>query len=187
MTKRVIVSTILGGITMILWTFVVNGILGFRVAMDMKQLKDERAVYEVLKEHVTEPGRYACNPAPEPGRGYPEGEPAFSILYGGVGHEAAGMDTLIHLILVFVIVFLASFLLSRMSPAVLSRYGCRVLVFTGFGLLIALFSDLGHFGIADYPLKDALIIGLHNVVMWTVVGLVVAWRLKPLDENREPA
>jgi hypothetical protein len=48
------------------------------------------------------------------------------------------------------------------------------------GLFIALFSDMQVYGIGDYPLIDVVKMGIHNVLLWTFVGLFVAWRLKPV-------
>jgi hypothetical protein len=44
-------------------------------------------------------------------------------------------------------------------------------------LLITLFADLMDFGIGAYLLTDALIFAVHNITLWIVIGLVVAWRM----------
>jgi len=62
MRKKVISAGLLGGVVLIAWTFVVNGILGFQARIEMKQIAAERVVYETLKEHIVDPGRYICNP-----------------------------------------------------------------------------------------------------------------------------
>ena len=85
MTKQIIIAGLLGAVVLIIWTFLINGIFRFKVSMDMKSIPNEREVYEVLKENVIEPGRYACNPQLTPYKRFPEEEPVFSVLYGGVG------------------------------------------------------------------------------------------------------
>jgi hypothetical protein len=180
MVKKVIVAGLLGGLVMIGWTFVVNGLLGFGVAVDMHEIPHERQVYEVLRARVTEPGRYICNPGPTE-NGYPPGEPVFSVLYGGVGHEAAGGLALVQLAIAVVAPMIAAWMLSLGSERVLSSYPRKVLFFTALGLLLGLTGHLMGFGIGGYPLNSALILTLHSIALWTVIGLVVAWRLKPSE------
>ena len=74
--KRVVIPGLLGGIVLVVWTFVVSGLLRFNSAIEMNQVPNERLVYEVLKEHVVEPGRYVCNPEVT-ATGFPAGEPVY--------------------------------------------------------------------------------------------------------------
>src|SRR4030042_2036396 len=100
--KKVIIAGLLGGLVLIIWSFVVNGIFGFKSRIEMKQIPNERQVYEILKQNIVEPGRYICNPELTLNEFFPDEEPVFSILYGGVGHEAAGEQSLIGLLLFFI-------------------------------------------------------------------------------------
>ncbi len=179
MWKKIITAGLLGAAALIIWQFLVNGILGFNARINMKQIPAERQVYEVLKEHITSPGRYTCNPELTAERRFPEGEPVFSILYGGTGHEAAGSHMLAGLFIFLLAPLNAVWMLSHASEKVLSSYLHKVLFFTAIGLLIALTSNLTSFGIGDYPINDALKLALHNILMWTTAGLAAAWRMKP--------
>ena len=187
MTKKVIISGLLGGLTLVIWVFLVNGLLRFKSSMDMNQIPNEREVYEVLKENITEPGRYVCNPEITPEKAFPEGEPVFSVLYGGVGHEAAGGTMLAGLIIFFIAPLIATWLLSQTSTKILSSYPRKVLFFTMIGLLFGIFGDLSRFGIGDYPLNDAFILAIHNIIVWTVIGLVVAIWMKPETSSGTPS
>jgi hypothetical protein len=51
MLRKIIVSGLIGGVTLILWSFLINGIFGFRQRMDMKQVPNESQVYELLKQN----------------------------------------------------------------------------------------------------------------------------------------
>jgi len=177
MMKKVVVAGLLGGLTLIGWTFVVNGIFGFRVAIDMNRIDNERLVYEVLKHNITEPGRYIFNPEVTEA-GFPGGEPVYSVLYGGVGHEAAGMLALIQLPIAFIVPMIAAWMLSLTSRRVLSSYPRKVLFFAAIGLLIGLFAHLINFGIGSYPFASALILFFHEIALWVVMGLVVASQIK---------
>lgn len=183
MQKKIIISGFAGGIVFLLWMFIVNAVLGFKNSMDMKHIPNEALVYEILKENIKQPGRYVCNPQITGGR-FPENEPVYSILYGGVGHEAAGRLMLVQLLLFFLAPLVGAYMLSTTSDHIMNSYMRRVLFFTGIGLLIALFSDLMNFGIGNYPAKDALFRAIHDVILWTLIGLVVSWLMKPASESR---
>lgn len=177
--KRVIVAGLLGWVLMIVWTAVVNGVFGFRSRIDMKRIPDERRVYEVLKESVVEPGRYVVNPEVSPARAFPGEEPVFSIHYSGVGHGFAGPLAVLQLAVSLLALMVAAWMLSTASERILSSYPRKVLFFASIGFLFAVFDDLMDFGIGGYPLSDALALAVHDVVVWTFVGLVVAWRIRP--------
>ncbi|MCB9502588.1 MAG: hypothetical protein H6696_11665 [Deferribacteres bacterium] len=179
MVKKFILAGVLGAIVMILWTFVLNGIFGFRSSIDMKKVPNEAQAYAVLHENIVEPGRYVCNPPMPPDAPPPPGQPVFSILTSGVGHEDAGRMMLVELITFLLSPILAAWLLAQTSQRVLASYGRKVLFFAGIGLLVASFINLPNYGIANYPLSDALLLAVHNIGLWTVIGLVVAWKMRP--------
>lgn len=177
MWKKVLVAGLLGWLVLIAWGFIINGMFGLNASINLNKLDKEEQVYEVLLEHVVVPGRYVVNPPLAPERQFPEGEPVFSVLYSGVGHETAGAFLTLRLVANFLIVLVAVWMLSQASDRVLASYPRKVMFFAAIGLLFALFMDLGSAGIGGYPVSDAARLALSHVVMWTVVGMVVAWRL----------
>lgn len=181
MTKKILISGLLGGVVLILLTFILNVVFGFKSSMDMKQISNERQVYEILKENITEPGRYIFNPEVTPETGFPGAEPVFSVLYSGIGHEAAGSLMLAELVIFFLAPIIAAWMLSLTSKQVMSSYFRKVLFFAAIGLLFAVYSDFSNFGIGNYSLSDTLILAAHNIFIWTIVGLVVAWRMIPAE------
>lgn len=183
MTKKIIISGLLGGFTLVVWTFLANGLLRFNNSINMKQIPNERVVYEILKENIIEPGRYVCNPELTPEQRFPEGEPVFSVLYGGVGHEAAGGMMLTGLIIFLLAPVIAAWLLSQTSTRILTSYPKKVLFFTGIGLLFAIYGNLTRFGIGDYPFRDAFILAIYNLIVWTMIGLVMAKWMKPETDS----
>jgi hypothetical protein len=182
MLKRVILPGLVGGLVLFAWTFAANGLFGFKREIDMKHIPAERQVHQVLKESVLEPGRYTVNPQLSSTGRFPDGEPVYGILYGGVGHEAAGRLALIELGVIFLAPIIGAWMLSDASPRTRASYRRRVLFFAAIGLLLALFGDLRDFGIGTYPLRDAVLLAAHDVVAWTAVGLAVAWRMQPDQE-----
>jgi hypothetical protein len=179
MLRKVIVSGLLGGIVLFGWTFVVNGILGFRSSMDMNQVPAERQVYEILQQSIIEPGRYIFNPELTSPGTFPGGEPVFSVHYSGMGHESAGRLMVLQLALFFVAPTIGAWMLSVTSGRILASYPRKVLFFAAIGLLLAVYGALQSFGIDSYPLGDALMLAGRDVLSWTLVGLAVAWRMQP--------
>ena len=180
--KKVIIAGLLGGLVLIIWSFVVNGLLGFGSSINMKQVQNERPVYEMLKENVTQPGRYVVNPEATTEGRFPDEDPVYSVLYSGRGHGTAGGQMFAGLAVFFLVPMIGAWLLTQASNRVLSNYLKKVFFFFVIGLLFALFCGFGKFGIGGYPLRDALMLGLHDIVVWTLVGLVIAWRIKPIDK-----
>jgi hypothetical protein len=180
MLKRVIIAGLIGGITLIVWAILLNGFLGFKYRIDMKQVPNEAQVYQILKQNITEPGRYLCNPSLTESDIFPENEPVFSILYGGMGHEAAGpLSIILDFLYALITASLCAWLLTLTSEKIISSYPRKVFFVIIIGLLFAVSSDLKKYGIGNYPLSDTLIMTLHNIILWTVLGLVIGLVIKP--------
>ena len=179
MPKRILMTGLLGFVTIMVWTFLANGLFRFNSSVRMNRLPDEPAVYEVLKQHVTEPNNYTVNPQGEPGIGFPLNEPVFQVSYSGFGHEAAGRLLFVDIGIALVSALLVALLLSMASDAVLSRYWRKVLFVVIVGAFVVVFGDLTEYGIGGFPLRSALLLGLNSLVMWTLAGLVMARFMTP--------
>jgi hypothetical protein len=92
---------------------------------------------------------------------------------------SAGRLMLLQLAVFMLASLVAAWMLSVTSDRILASYPRRVLFFAANGLMFALYGDLMRFGIDGYPLRDALMLAVCDIICWTVAGLVVAWRLKP--------
>lgn len=179
MLRRAVVPGLMGGLVLVVWAITVNGILGFKASIDMNRIPDERVVYEVLREHVTEPGRYVVNPPLNESGMFPAGEPVFGLTYGGVGHEAAGRHNLIQLAFFFVVPLMVAWVLLHADDSILKQYSRKLALFIVAGFIVGILNHLLDFGIGGYPLSDALVLVMHDVGMWTVLGFVMAWRIQP--------
>ncbi len=177
--KNVVSAGLLGGVVLIVWTFVANGLFGFQARIDMNQVPAEQQVYEALQEHVDTPGRYTINPQLTADGRFPDDKPVFSVLYGGMGHEAAGGLMLFGLVLYLLAPLIGAWMLSQTSESLRASYGRKVLFFSSIGLLFAVYGDLTRYGIGNYPLNDALAFAAFHIIAWTLMGLVVAWRIRP--------
>lgn len=183
MHKRVIVSGLVGAAVLVIWTFVLNGVLGFNARLTMKQIPNEREVHDLLKATISEPGRYLCNPALTPDGRFPDNEPVFGIQYSGFGHEAAGTGVILGLLQFLLAPLVGAWMLSKTSERYHSRLVNRVGFFVIIGFLLAVTGDLGGFGIGGSPPTVSLLLAARTVATWAVVGVAIASLMRPVQET----
>jgi len=181
--KRVLLAGLLGGLVLIVWLFVVDALLGFSRAIDMNKLPEERAVYAFLVEHVKEPGRYVLNPEVLPEQRFPGDDPIFGLHYTGLGHDDAGQEMLVGLVVVLLSPIAGAWLLANSSPRTLSTYCRRVGFFAMIGIVAALLGLMARFGLARYSLVDASAWTVHDLAAWVLAGLVVSRLIRPAAEH----
>jgi hypothetical protein len=177
--KRVILAGLLGGVVLAVWFVIVDGFLGFKRGIEMNQLADERTVYAFLVEHVPDPGRYVVNPEISPDQAFPGDHPVFAVQYSGLGHADAGQEMLVGLVVMLLTPVVGAWLLSNASSRVLSGYGSRLFFFSVIGIVFTLFGVMGRFGLAGYPLGNAVVLSVHDLLAWVVVGLAIARFVRP--------
>ena len=100
--------------------------------------------------------------------------------------QAAGRSALIQLGLFFIMPIAATWLLSLASGSVLSSYGRKLSFYVCIGFLAGISSHMLDFGIGSRPLQSALAHTVHDILLWTVAGLVMAWLVKPRTGVRNP-
>ncbi len=179
MIKRVLLAGLAGGLVLIAWAFVANAFFGLSARLLMNQVRDEGFIFSVLVAAVPGPGVYIVNPPIEGPEGFAPDAPVFSVLAGDVGHGAAGTGMVIGIVLAFVLALMVAGLMASASDRVLSRYWKRAAFVATIGLLLALVGDVSRWGIGGYPLDTALALGVNRFGSWVVVGLVMAWILRP--------
>lgn len=183
--KRVVLAGLLGGVVLVVWFVIIDGFFGFKRAIEMNQLADERSVYAFLVENVPEPGRYVINPEISPDQAFPGDDPVFAVQYSGLGHADAGQEMLVGLVVMLLTPVVGAWLLSKASSRVLLGYGSRLFFFSVVGVVFALFGVMARFGLASYPLGDAVALSTHDLVAWVVAGLVVARFVRPAVPDSE--
>jgi len=177
--RRILLGGLLGGVVMIAWFFVADGILGVKRGIDMNQLPKEREVYAFLAERVTVPGRYVCNPELLPDQRFPGHDPIFVVQYSGLGHDDAGQEMILGFVVAVMAAVAGAWVLANASSRVLSRYGSRVLFLAAVGVVVGLLSFVARFGISSYSLGDALALAVHDLAGWVVTGCAVAAVVRP--------
>lgn len=135
-------------------------------------------MHAFLGEHVPEPGRYVVNPEISPDLAFPGDDPVFAVQHSGLGHADAGQEILVGLVVMLLAPVMGAWLLSNTSSRVLSGYGSRLLFFSMIGVVFTLFGVMARFGLARYPLGDAVALSIHDLIAWVVAGLVVAWLIR---------
>jgi hypothetical protein len=100
-----------------------------------------------------------------------------------MGHEAAGRNMLIQLPFFFIVPVVAAWMLSVTSKKTLASPLRKVAFVACIGLLFGVWGHLGNFGIGGYPLESTIALMVHDIILWTLVGLVLAWRIRPEMET----
>jgi hypothetical protein len=179
MTTRVLTAAVLGFLVLVLWTFVVNGMLGFTARLTMNRVADEPAVHRLLTQNVPAPGAYIVNPALTADHRFPDGAPVFAVTHSGIGHEGAGRMMLVDLGRSFALMLLAAGLLAVASDRVLARWTWRAAFVVALGVLLALGSDLTRVGIGGWPASTAIAMAGFLVGGWALAGAAIAWAMRP--------
>ncbi len=177
----------LGFVVLVVWTFVVNGMLGFTARVEMNRVADEPAVYKVLSQNIRTPGVYLVNPALTAERQFPLDQPVFRVSHSGRGHEAAGWMALVDIATAFVTALLVAWLLLMASAGALSSWARRAGFVVAVGALLALSGDLPRAGIGGSPFGSAAAIAIVRVAGWTLAGMAMAWAVRPRAAPAQPA
>ncbi|MGD8277461.1 MAG: hypothetical protein PVH00_05515 [Gemmatimonadota bacterium] len=187
MTRRILLAAVLGTVALFFWNGVANTVFRLGPRLEMRQVPDERAVYEIVRQRVTEPGGYTLNPALTAAGEFPQDEPVFGLHYSGFGHEAAGTLMLVQILLAFGGTLLAALLLMATSERVRSHFPGRLAFLVGVGLLVAMTGDLPRYGIGGLPASMALLAAASTVGSWLLAGAVMAWTLRDRRRAQRPA
>jgi hypothetical protein len=182
MKKEMLLSGLLGGIVIFAWLIISAGplqISGNRA----HPIPNDKEIHTLLKEKITEPGIYFLPDHPNENRNdYPdyENEPIFSVIYGGRNPNTFLGQMIFELFCIFAAPVIAAWMLSVTSERILAKYSRRVLFVAVLGLFLAVFSEL----FSEKPLDNILLSSMNTLITWTLVGLVIAWRIKPEKATR---
>ena len=149
--------------------------------MIRKPLSDQKEVQYALKERITEPGIYICPYRPPDDTLFPDygNEPIFAIKYTGLTHNTARGIFTFSLLLVFIAPMIAAWMLSVTSEKILSKYYRRVLFVMVLGIFLAVFGDLMRSSTESELTEYLIFLAINSIITWFLVGLVIAWRIKP--------
>src|SRR5207247_427431 len=80
----------------------------------------------------------------------------------------------------FLAAIVAASLLGKLSWSLASKYGSRVRYVMTLGIFLALAARITDWGFFGYSASFTLVLAINDVIGWTLAGLVIAWRMKPL-------
>jgi hypothetical protein len=176
MKREILLSGLLGGLVIFAWIILSTSIIPLSGDLP-KQIPDDKEIHTLLKDKIPESGIYWLPGHEGQTKGlYPDydNEPIFYIIHGGVTPGTMMAPTIVEILCIFLTPIIAAWILSMASETILARYTRRVLFVTGIGLLFAVYGDL----YSQKPLDLVALSSLNNVIVWTLVGLVLAWRIK---------
>ena len=186
--SKLLVASILGGIALFIWGGLSHMVLGLG-EIGIKELPNEEPVLSALKTNIPESGFYFF-----PGMGRADGMtkeqqqatqdkrmaagPSGIMIYNPGGELAMSPTKLItELITDIICAFLAGWLLIR-AFASLIGFGQRVAFVAVTGLLAGIAVEVPYWNWYCFPTNYMLAAMADQVIGFTLVGMVLAWRLK---------
>ena len=184
MKKNVIMAGLLGGLVAFVWLFISNAIIPVKSNMIHQIAPNQFEVHSALKEHITEPGTYAVpylTLEQEASRDDYRGQPVYTVIYTGYTHGDPGSpaNLLVPIAVMFLVAFLAAWMLSVTSQKILSGYFRRVMFVTLLGVVVSLHDDILQTFIGPLPTDYLVFLAVNNVLTWFLMGLVIAWKTGP--------
>ena len=185
MIKDVLISAVLGGVVM----FVVALALRFALPgvgnSGFRTMPDQARIHAALKERITEPGTYVC-----PYLGPSESnalfsdylnEPIFEVTYKGYTHATVPGFASAGMLSFLLAPMAAAWLLSQASNRVLATFSRRVIFVASLGLFLAVSADLLRALTEERTITTVAGMAAGSLITWILVGLVLAWRIKPIS------
>ena len=185
--SRNLFAGFLGAVVLMVWGFVSWEVLPFH-GKTIHTLSNEDAVVSVLKSGNPETGTYQI-----PGMG--EGSEASKkaqmekmetgpVAWLHYSREGYGEIEPMYYVKGFLIFFFSSMiaasLLGKLSWSLASKYGTRVRFVAMMGIFLAIAGRLGDWNWLGYSTGFSLSLVADDIIGWTLAGLVIAWRIKPL-------
>ena len=180
--KDILVAGVLGAVVIFVWTALSLTILPLGYAEQIQRVPDQVELHKMLKERITQPGRYAVlYMSPQEEAEFPgyRDEPLYEIKYTGLTHGSVPGLLAPGFLGLILGPILAAWLLTMTSEDILRKYSRKVLFVTLLGLFLAVFGDLLG-SVRDEVATGALVMRMTNgVLTWFLAGLVIAWRVRP--------
>jgi len=179
--KRAIATGFVAGLVGLACTTIFQQLIPIRDELGYKEVPNEEMVLEVLDANLRETGLYLL-----PGHSPPdslfreryEAGPIFRIhsLQSGAGGT---LHVLIPVLALLIAPIIPSWCLWSLCRNGRPGFGSRVFLVALFGVFVALWTDLRMWGMELYPLNYSLFLAASSVATWVILGLVIAWRIKP--------
>jgi hypothetical protein len=155
--------------------------------MGWKEAPNEDVMLPMLDESLVEVGLYLV-----PGHSPPDSlfrarhadGPLFRIHSLPNGTEGP-IRAAISILALFFAPLIPAWILSGACRHGSPGFGTRVGIVSLFGLFLALTAHLQLWGLELYPLSYSLLLSANGILTWVIIGLVLAWRIRPEDRSFE--
>jgi hypothetical protein len=157
--------------------------------MTMHTLSNEDAVVAALKSGNAESGTYMIPGISEKADDATKKAQMEKMKRGPIGmlhysNEGYGEMEAMYFIKGFLVFFfsamVAASLLGKLSWSLASKYSARVRFILSIGIFLAIAARLGDWAWFGYPANFSIMLAVFDIIGWTLAGLVIAWRMKPL-------
>lgn len=182
---RIILAGFLGAVVLFIWGFLSWAVLPWN-EQSIHTLPNEDAVLTVLKSQNLENGLYRI-----PGHkdnSEASKKAAYEKMKTGpmamIHYSNDGMDMPGYMLKGFIILFLAAVaaasLLGKLSWSLASKYGARVRYVMMLGIFLVIAGRLSDWAWYGASTSFILTVAINDIIGWTLAGLVIAWRMKPM-------
>jgi len=186
---RIILAGFLGAIALFVWGFLSWEVLPFH-SKSLRTLPNEDSVVAVLRSGNVESGTYII-PGMADEKGGAEAKkaqvekmkrgPVAMLHYSNTGYADGDAMYLIKGFLVyFFAAMVAASMLGKLSWSLAAKYSARVRFIMTIGIFLAIAARLSDWAFFGYGTGITLTLAVDDIVGWTLAGLLIAWRMKPL-------
>jgi len=186
-TKNILISGVLGGAVMFVVMLAGRLFLPGVGNSEFRTMPGQVPIHAALKERITEPGTYICPylPPDQGGALFPDyqNEPIFAVTYRGHTHATVPGFASVGILSFLLAPMAAAWLLTQASARVLATYSRRVLFVATLGLFVTVSADLLRGLTEELPFPAVAGMAVVRLITWTLIGLVLAWRIKPTPDR----
>jgi hypothetical protein len=184
--SRTILAGFLGALVLFIWGFISWDILPWH-SLTTHTLSNEEAVVAALKSGNAESGSYMV-PGMVNGEASKKAQmekmkagPIAWIHYSNIGMgEMDPMYFIKGFLICFFAACVAASLLGKLSWSLASKFWARVRFVMTLGIFLAIAGRLVDWSFLGYSASFSLNLAGDDIIGWTLAGMVIAWRMKPL-------
>jgi hypothetical protein len=182
---RIIIAGFLGAVVLFIWGFISWAVLPWN-AQTMHTLPNEEAVMSVLKSGNLETGLYRI--PGEMGKDEAARKAQYAKMETGpiamIHYSTEGMSGPSYMLKGFLVylfsAIIAASLLGKLSWSLASKYRARVKYVMILGFFLAIAGHIGDWAWFGNSASFTLALVINDIIGWTLAGLVIGWRMKPL-------
>jgi len=177
--KRILIASVLGGIVLFIWGALSHMVFGIGDA-GVKSMPNEEAVRSALGANIQEAGFYFF-PTPDAEQNLPAGPSGILIYHPDDALQMTSKQLITELITNILCAWIAAMLMMKAMGG-LAGTGARVMFVAMLGLFATAAVDIPYWNWYGFPGDYTLGALIDNLIGFTLVGVMLAWRLKPIQK-----